>query len=206
MLNIDLVIKKVKSDEEVMKKIKSRMQEFDSLKNSSVEKVFSELCFCLLTANFRAGRSIEIQNKIGDGFISLNEEELSFKLKEYGHRFPNMRAKYIVEARKHIPVLLEKIKKNDRREWLVKNVKGLGYKESSHFLRNIGYKNYAILDFHIIDLLYSCKMIKFKPKSINPRVYVEIENILSEISIKHKITLSELDLILWYYETGAILK
>lgn len=206
MLNIDFIIKEVKSDEKVMKKIKSRVKEFDSLKKSNVEKIFNELCFCLLTANFRADRSIEIQKKIGDGFLSLNEEELSLKLKEYGHRFPNMRAKYIVEAREHIPVLLEKINKNDRREWLIKNVKGLGYKEASHFLRNIGYKNYAILDFHIIDLLVRCKIIKYKPKTINPRVYVEIENILSEISIKHNITQSEFDLILWYYETNTILK
>ncbi|GAJ17855.1 unnamed protein product, partial [marine sediment metagenome] len=29
------------------------------------------------------------------------------------------------------------------REWVVKNFKGLGYKEASHFLRNIGYKNFA---------------------------------------------------------------
>lgn len=206
MQDINHIITEVKSNKEVMGLIKSRLKEFESLKKSKVEDVFKELCFCLMTANFRADRSIEIQNKIGDGFLHLTEDELNLKLKKLGHRFPNVRAKYIIEARSHIPYLLDKIKKNDRREWLVKNVKGLGYKEASHFLRNIGYSNYAILDFHIIDLLHRCKIIKVKPKCILPRIYVEIENILSEICIEHKIKQGELDLILWHYETGTILK
>jgi N-glycosylase/DNA lyase len=206
MRDINFIIKEVQSNKEVMKTIKSRLVEFEELGKSNLNVIFSELCFCLMTANFRADRSIEIQKKIGDGFISFSEEELSSKLKEYGHRFPNARSKYIIEAREHLPVLLDKIKKPDRREWLVKNVKGLGYKEASHFLRNIGYKNYAILDFHIIDLLHSSRTIKSKPKCINPRIYVEIENLLSELCMKHKITQSELDLILWYYETETILK
>jgi len=206
MHNIDFIINDTKQNQKVMNVINSRINEFDSLKNSEIEIIFSELCFCLMTANFRADRCIDIQTKIKNGFITYSLEELSLKLREYGHRFPNTRAQYIVEAREHIPILLSKIKKNDRREWLVKNVKGLGYKEASHFLRNIGYKNYAILDFHIIDLLYNCNIIKTKPKILNPRIYVEIENILSEICMKHKITQSELDLILWYHETGTILK
>ena len=206
MRNINFLISEIKSNSEVMAIIESRMKEFEKLGQSNVNEIFNELCFCLMTANFRADRSIEIQSKIGNGFISFSEDELSLKLKEYGHRFPNTRTQYIIEAREHIPVLLSKIKKNDRREWLVKNVKGLGYKEASHFLRNIGYKNYAILDFHIIDLLNNCSIIKTKPKILNPRIYVEIENLLSEICIKNKITQSELDLILWYHETGTILK
>lgn len=206
MRNIHFIITEIKSNTEVMTVIKKRMEEFEKLGKSNVDEIFNELCFCLMTANFRADRSIEIQKKIGTGFINFSKEELSLKLKEYGHRFPNTRTQYIIEAREHIPSLLKNINKNDRREWLVKNVKGLGYKEASHFLRNIGYKNYAILDFHIIDLLHNCNIIKTKPKTLNPRNYVEIENVLSEICIKHKITQSELDLILWYHETETILK
>lgn len=207
MHKINLLIKETLSNGEVMEIIKNRIKEFETLgKSENVDLIFSELCFCILTANFRADRCIEIQNKIGSGFTSLPEEELNLKLKEYGHRFPNVRSRYIIEARTHIPKLLENIKKSNRREWLVKNVKGLGYKESSHFLRNIGYKNYAILDFHIIDLLNDYGLLKFKPKQLNPRNYVEIENLLSEICMKNKITQSELDLILWYNETSTILK
>jgi N-glycosylase/DNA lyase len=91
------------------------------------------------------------------------------------------------------------------REWLVNNVKGLGMKESSHFLRNIGYKDLAIIDFHIVDLLEREKLIE-RPKTITPKKYLEIEQILAELGKKTNLNLAELDLYLWYLETGKILK
>ena len=91
------------------------------------------------------------------------------------------------------------------REWLVRNVKGVGYKEASHFLRNIGFKNLSIIDFHIIDLLARYGLIK-KPRSLTRRRYLEIEGLLRRISEKLGISLAELDLYLWYMETGRILK
>lgn len=95
--------------------------------------------------------------------------------------------------------------KDQLREWLVKNIKGFGYKESSHFLRNIGFENIGIIDFHIIDILTRYKIIK-KPKILTKRKYLEIEKILEKIAKKLNMTLSELDLYLWYIETGKILK
>jgi len=96
------------------------------------------MCFCLLTANFNAEKSINIQNKIGKYFCTDSKEELSKKLKVHGHRFPNTRAGYIKESIKIKDKLKDVVKfhdKNSLREWMVKNVKGLGYKEASHFLR-----------------------------------------------------------------------
>ena len=187
-----------------------RMLEFESAGRDS-EKVFSELCFCLLTANFNAERSIKIQNEIGDGFLKLPPEKLAQRLKELGHRFPNARAKFIFEARKHAPGLKEKIGSfaNDAeaRQWLAENVKGLGMKEASHFLRNTGRKNVAIIDFHIVDLLARHGLIeKPKTKSIPAKKYVEIENVLEGVCEKTGLSQGELDLYLWYLETGKILK
>ena len=48
----------------------------------------------------------------------------------------------------------------EKREWVVKNVKGLRYKEDSHFLRNIDYKNIAIIDFHILGLFLKNGLIR----------------------------------------------
>jgi len=84
-------------------------------------------------------------------------------------------------------------------------VKGIGYKESSHFLRNVGFDDYAIIDFHIIDLLVKYQLIK-RPKTITKNKYLEIEKILKKIAEKTNLTLAELDLYLWYMETGKILK
>ena len=78
-------------------------------------------------------------------------------------------------------------------------------KEASHFLRNIGYKNLAIIDFHILDLLEKHRLIE-KPKTLSPKNYAIIENILKSIAQKTNTSLGELDLYLWYKETGKILK
>jgi|TARA_B100001971_G_C18156987_1_gene519132 N-glycosylase/DNA lyase len=188
--------------------VNKRMNEFEKLGKKDSNEIFKELCFCLLTANFSAEGGIRIQNEINDNFLFLSKIKLAKKLSELGHRFPNVRAKYIIEARKfkdNIKEILNSLKDEEKREWLVKNIKGLGLKESSHFLRNIGYKDIAIIDFHIIDLLVKNKIIE-KPKTITPKKYLEIEKILKKIAEKTNTNLGELDLYLWYEETGKVLK
>jgi len=189
--------------------VDTRLREFKEIGDGSSDEIFEELCFCILTANFNAERSLEIQRQIGDGFLSFPKSDLAKKLRELGHRFPNTRARYIVDARKHKNSLKDIVKMfnddNELREWLVKNVKGIGYKEASHFLRNIGYTSFAIIDFHIIDVLTKHNIIK-KPKVLTKRKYLEIENLLREIAGKSNVNLAELDLYLWYMGTGKILK
>jgi len=189
--------------------VDSRLREFKEIGNGSSDEIFEELCFCILTANFNAERSMKIQRRIGDEFLTISKSDLAKKLRELGHRFPNTRARYIVDARKHKNSLKDIVKMfnddNELREWLVKNVKGIGYKEASHFLRNIGYTSFAIIDFHIIDVLTKHNIIK-KPKVLTKRKYLEIENLLREIAGKSNVNLAELDLYLWYMETGKILK
>ena len=101
--------------------------------------------------------------------------------------------------------VVESHKNDELREWLVKNVKGIGYKETSHFLRNIGFDDFAIIDFHIIDILAKYDLIE-KPKALTRKKYLEIEKILKKIAEKSGLNLAELDLYLWYMETGKILK
>ena len=201
-------IEKLKSSE-ISSVIDQRIKEFEQIGKSGIKEIFKELCFCILTANYNAKGGIRIQKAIGDGFLSLSEKQLARKLKELGHRFPNARAKYIVEARKMLDeidkVLKSKLSENEKREWLVKNIKGLGYKEASHFLRNIGYKNLAIIDFHIVDVLVRHGLIK-KPKTLTKRKYLEIEGVLKKIADRVGLSLAELDLYLWYMETGVVLK
>jgi N-glycosylase/DNA lyase len=130
-------------------------------------------------------------------------------LKRSGHRFPNIRAKYIVEARMHEEsinkIILSSGDEQEQRDWLVNNIKGIGYKEASHFLRNVGFTDLAIIDFHIIDLLTRLGLIQ-KPKSLGKKKYVEIEKLLRSVSRKLNMNLAELDLYMWYAETGKILK
>ena len=127
-------------------------------------------------------------------------------IKRNKHRFHNNKTKYIVEARKYKNIKTILVKEDDPREWLVKHIKGLGYKESSHFLRNVGYTDYAIVDRHILNVLLDNKVIKEKPLSLNKKVYLEIEGKLALIGKKLKMNQAKLDLYLWYIKTGKVLK
>jgi len=196
-------------NDEIKKVIDQKMLEFESFKEKSDNEIFKELCFCLMTANFNAAKSIIIQKEINDGFLNWEKAKLAEELVKLGHRFPNARAGFIYEAQKYkdsIKQILDSIEGDiEKRAWLVKNIKGLGLKESSHFLRNIGHKDVAIIDFHIIDLLVKEGLIE-RPKTITPKVYIQVENLLRELSGRVNINLGELDLYLWYEETGKVLK
>lgn len=196
--NLLPTIEKLKKSD-IKNLIDERIRQFKAVRNKGEDALFTELCFCLMTANFDAARAIKIQNDIGKGFLNLSEKDLTKELKRLGHRFYNKRAEFIVKARKHAKSL-----KLDR-DWLVENVKGLGYKESSHFLRNVGCDDYAIIDFHIIDILVENKLIR-RPKTLNKKRYLEIEKILKKLADASRLTLAELDFYLWYMETGKILK
>ena len=200
------IITLINSD--ISKLVDDRIQEFKEIDKKSNDELFKELCFCILTANFDAEKSIKIQKEIGECFLTDSKDVLAQKLRDCGHRFPNARATYISESIKCKDSLGEIVQIQDGnalREWIVENVKGLGYKEASHFLRNIGFDDYAIIDFHIVDILVDYKMIE-KPKTITKRKYMAIENLLKKLARKTNLTLAELDLYLWYMETGKILK
>ena len=115
--------------------VETRWEEFENLKkNGDEEELFAELSFCVLTANWSAQGGIKAQKTIGRGFATLPQEELAEMLVSVGHRYPQARAEYIVSNRWIIGRLKALIEEPDPREFLVKNVKGLGWKESSHFL------------------------------------------------------------------------
>lgn len=189
--------------------VDSRMKEFEYFLNAPSEEIFLELCFCFMTANFQAEKSWTIQKEIGSGFWRLDLNELEKELKIKGHRFWSQRAKRIYDARYLKNMIKDKLKEfddeRDARLWIVKNVKGLGMKEASHFLRNVGYKNVAIIDKHIINLLVEEGLIE-RPKTLTPKKYFEIEKVLEKLAKETNLNLGELDLYLWQEKTGKVLK
>ena len=95
----------------------------------------------------------------------------------------------------------------EMRDFLVRNIRGMGYKEGSHFLRNIGLgRDLAILDSHILKNLFALGVIDELPKGLTKRKYLEIEERMRNFSRKIGIRMDYLDLILWYRETGKIFK
>ncbi|MCR4335743.1 MAG: N-glycosylase/DNA lyase [archaeon] len=194
----------------VGEKVNSRYSEFQEFKNKSEEDWFSELCFCILTANTSSEMGSRVQKAVGfDGFYKLPEKKLVEKLKSSGCRFYNRRADFIVKNRKHFG-LKEKLKEfeNERiaRDYLSENVKGFGFKEASHFLRNTGSTNVAILDKHVVNILAENLIISEKPNTMNKKNYLEIECKLDSFAKKANLNHAKLDLYLWYLETGKVLK
>ena len=89
----------------------------------------------------------------------------------------------------------------------MKNIKGFGMKEASHFLRNIGLgDNLAILDVHILDNLKTLGVIDEIPKNMSDKNYLKIESKLRDFSRLVGIPMDELDLVFWSEETGIIFK
>ncbi len=202
--------------EEKKQEIKKRLEEFEQMKDASDEKIFSELAFCLCTPQSKArecDKAIKMLEKTNLLF-SGNDRQIKSFLSNV--RFSENKSRYIVEAREffskdkkiEIKNFLSKFKNSfEAREWLVENVKGLGYKEASHFLRNIGLgRDLAILDRHILRSLHEMKVIDELPKTLTPRKYLEIESKMREFATKIGIDFAELDLLLFCKQTGDIFK
>ncbi len=197
------------------KQIKKRLKEFKQVGERSDKKIFAELCFCICTPQSRAvfcNKAISNLERSGMLYTG-NLEQIRFELKAV--RFPNNKAKFIFEARKTFSekgklLIKSRVQKNnihDSREWIVNNVKGIGFKEASHFLRNMGLgKDLAILDVHILRNMVRYKVISEIPKTITKKIYYCIEDKIKDFSGEIDIPMDELDLLLWSNETGKIFK
>jgi N-glycosylase/DNA lyase len=187
--------------------VQDRATSFHAIQQQPPDALFLELCYCLLTANCKADHCLTIQHTLGATFLHGTEHDIKDELRNHHYRFPP-RASRIIAARKHKDTLLstlQNLQGEDRRRWLVDTISGLGYKEASHFLRNIGFDDYAIIDTHILDLLTTHEVIS-PLRTLTPRRYLDIETKLRGIAQQAGLTLAELDLYLWHLETGKIIK
>jgi len=201
----------------IKKSVKKRIREFRRLHKKSDEDVFGELCFCIMTANANALKCDEALKALKAGGHHLKSPVCSIRSRIKGKvRFHNKKAEFIVGARRLFKKgrgldIKSKIDAKDivaTRDWLVENIKGMGYKEASHFLRNIGLGgNIAILDRHILKNLQKYGAIKKIPDSVGSRkVYMDIEDKMRCFSKSVGIPLDELDLLFWSLQTGFIFK
>jgi len=198
----------------VKPKIISRLKEFKRpLKD---EEIFEELAFCLLTPQSKAKFCWEAIERLSENKILFHGSEKDIQTYLKGIRFKNKKAEFIIEARKFfikngkikIKEILSSFKSPyELREFLVKNIKGMGYKEASHFLRNIGPgEELAILDRHILKNMKYYGVIDEIPKCITKKKYYELERKFKDFSKKCSIPIPHLDLLLWFKETGEVFK
>ena len=194
--------------------IEARLMDFRHIwETASDEDLFRELVFCLLTPQskaktcWKAVQRLDRKCMMAEAMPAQISEELA------GVRFNLRKGEYICLARNMFnsrslrATLAEFAGPMAARVWLVENVKGLGYKEASHFLRNIGLgEDLAILDRHILKNLALLGVIKEVPSSPTKKMYLEIERKMTAFSKESKIPMGHLDLLLWYKEAGEVFK
>lgn len=197
----------------ISKEVDNRLKEFEDFKYKNTEEWFSELCFCILTANSKARTALDVQAGLGfKGFYEMPEKKLSDFIKSKKHRFHNNKAKFIVAARDFVDIkgmILGWMHEGGMlgaREWLVEEVKGIGYKEASHFMRNVGFTDVAILDRHIINLMIEYDIIKKTPINLGKKNYLTLEETFRELAVEANMSIAELDLYMWFMKGGAVLK
>ena len=199
------------------REIRARLAEFAAVgKRGDDRELWEEMVFCFFTGGCSARMGLRSLEAVKPVLMTAGQDELARALTGV-HRYPNARSRYIVASRdflnEHCGMRLRSKLESfscgfERRDWLVgeKGIKGLGYKEASHYLRNIGYRGYAILDKHVLNSLAELKVIDDpKPPSTRSR-YLTVEQNLKNFTDSIDIDFDEIDLVLWSMKTGVILK
>jgi N-glycosylase/DNA lyase len=201
------------------KEIRARLSEFRHLwKTASDERLWEEMVYCIFTAGASAKMGLRSVEALRPLLASGQQPAMTRALVAAGaHRFPNARPGYVVTTRDYLQSscsmrLRERLNSFsdafERRDWLATEpgIKGLGYKESSHYLRNIGFKGYSILDKHIVRSLAELGVIESPKPPANRHRYLETESKMRQFAASVSIDFDELDLVLWSIKTGEILK
>jgi N-glycosylase/DNA lyase len=207
------VLRNLVQDQKIRAKVLERAEEFKLNNLSSEEVWFRELTLCILTANSSFLSAYKALGCLGESIYYASEKEIRDLLKSCNYRFYNLKAKYITIAREKIyGKLKSEIKpiadydQSLAREKLLK-IDGLGMKESSHFLRNVGYFDLAIIDRHVINFLRKIGAVgEIKNSHLTKKQYIIFENILRSIASNLNIPPGLLDLFIWFKETNTIVK
>lgn len=196
--------------------IKSRLSEFKQVRDAGEKRIFEELCFCLLTPQSSAkaaDRAMRHMSRTGLLYRG-SSEQISKVISGSGVLYAKNKARYLVEAREKLMGDDAQISFSDllvkdpvrARENVAGNIKGIGYKESSHFLRNIGYEGLAILDRHILRTLWEAGVIDYLPPTISKKTYMDLEKRLLDYADRLQIPPDALDLVMWSARTGRVFK
>ena len=190
--------------------IGKRLEEFSQIPSKDY---FYELAFCILTPQSSAANAEQtILELKQDKFWEQGFDPTSY-LRNPKHyiRFHNTKAKRLLKIREEFEALLphlvdKNLEAEKKREIVLASVHGLGMKEASHFLRNIGMRGLAILDRHILKHLVRLHVIRAIPKSLTKKRYLSVESRWKKFAKSIDISMDELDLLFWSMETGKIRK
>ena len=124
-------------------------------------------------------------------------------------RFHNVKAGRIVLLRRQIGGIHDWLSSADPgeapdlRDRLTREVNGFGFKEASHFLRNVGFRGLTIPDVHVLRRLSALGLMEDGGGSMTPRVYREADAAMRRYAEVLGANLDELDALWWSRGSGA---
>jgi N-glycosylase/DNA lyase len=196
-------------------RIRARLQDFARV---PANEHFYELAYCLLTPQSSAVnadaavarlKARAFREQGGDPAAILRQPDSYI-------RFHNTKARRLLTLREQFMDCAARLAQTppassvedvqELRAWFVAHVNGLGMKEASHFLRNIGYRGLAILDRHILRNLRLHGIMRAMPATLTTARYHAIETRFRLFAEVIHIDMDELDLLFWSRETGEIRK
>ena len=191
--------------------IAQRLTEFQRPRTH--EELFYELCFCLLTPGSNGKRCWTCVEELRQRDFFHVDFDPAPLLRAFT-RFYRNKARYLVTAKRMFAAIAVMVDRGQQgavlperaRAWLVEEVQGLGYKEASHFMRNVGVFGNAILDRHVLRNLQLLGMLRRLPAGLTDSRYLVIEEKLKNFCVEIGIPLEHLDLVLWSEETGEVFK
>lgn len=190
--------------------IRSTLAEFRAV---PATRHFYELCFCMMTPQSSALQCAAVAAELERRGFREHAFDPTGLLRSHegGYvRFHNTKARRLLQLRGQWPAVRELLADDhddkELRDALAESVAGIGMKEASHFVRNIGRTRVTIVDRHILRNLVRLGALAEWPKSIGRRMYLDIERRFECVAHALGIPPDELDLLLWRRETGFILK
>ena len=192
------------------------------------EDLWEALCFCILSSSvwFETAKSA-VQQLSEKGMLDIREmygtsakaiaQELSRPIylprRKDGtfrkYRFPRIRAINLIQAfdalyRRNggiISILRNHSSGKEARNFLTKEVNGLGLKQASHFLRDVKYSNaLAIIDTHVIRFLQLLGLIETDcALRLTPQKYMQFEGMILNIAEERNLNPAILDKAVWIY-------
>ncbi len=201
----------------IRKDIEKQILNFKGIwKNGKEEDLFTELAFCILTPQSKARSGWQAICNLNEKDLLLHGQYNEINQELNIVRFKNKKTDYLLLAREKFLIngnpglrnMLTRLRSiHEKRDWLVSEVKGYGFKEASHFLRNIGFGDeIAILDRHILKNLKIFNVIEEIPASFTRKKYLEIEEQLKLFGKDIKVPTDHLDFVLWYKEAREVFK
>ncbi|ESY51391.1 hypothetical protein X745_23285 [Mesorhizobium sp. LNJC374B00] len=171
------------------------------------------LITCILSSTWTYEKAIDAADiflaefREGDRSSSLPDEETIESLlrsRRIRHRFPKSKARQLKASLSTIDRMQESAvgffdkfaSERLARDFVSTNFSGLGYKQSSMFLRDIGVaRELAVIDIHIIWFLENVESMTVS--NLSKKNYLLLEDYLRAFSEKIGISINALDRLIW---------